>query len=416
MAVPRVPAGVTIDPSLFQRMAGNDGKLSSKEVGRSGLLPAPPKGYSYTYNHGNPSSPLALKKDGRSVIAKAGTVAKFVVPAVLAATGVGAPAAAAIMAATHAASKKADGGSWGDAVKAGAVGGATGYIGAGGVSSAGGKVAANAAVGGAQGAMDGGGIKGALVGAAGGAASSALAGGGTAPAGGTVNGLAITPYAPSATSNLGGTMAKNSGWGNVLKDLAKDPDTYRGIAAAAGGAGKGAADERGGANDFARSQNILGQQGHQTDIMALMQALGLNERATMDRAKLKIDAPQSRARQALFGSMLANAQSSKVTPPAGIRMGTVTGGMSDISGLLANARGSGRALASQAQTAIETGSDVPAYTDATSRLTSSPTSTGYQKPGGFESAASTSSLLASLLAAAAKQRKSGQPTTNLGAP
>lgn len=71
------------------------------------------------------------KKKGSSIWSKLGKVAKVAVPVVLAATGVGAPAAAAIMAGTYAASKKADGGSWGDALKSGVIGGATGAVGAG---------------------------------------------------------------------------------------------------------------------------------------------------------------------------------------------------------------------------------------------------------------------------------------------
>ena len=85
------------------------------------------------YSAGGPKPPVKKK---RSLLAKLGSVAKIAVPLILAATGVGIPAAAAITAATHAASKKADGGSWGDALKSGVVGGATGAVGAGAIGGA----------------------------------------------------------------------------------------------------------------------------------------------------------------------------------------------------------------------------------------------------------------------------------------
>jgi len=373
------PAGVSIEPGLFQRLAGRDGKLSADEAKRGGI-PPPPKGYSYTYDFKNPTNPVQLKKGGNAVLGKLGDVAKVAVPIVLAATGVGIPASAAIMAATYAADAKADGKSWKDAAIQGAIGAGTGAVGAGAVQSAGGKVAANAALGGASGAADGGGMRGAVMGAVGGAAGGAGAAKGTQMAG--------------------------SGWGDVLKTLAKDPETYKALAAVAGKAGEGAAAERAGANTFATTQNQLAQAGHNSDITALLQALQQNESAKMNRAQLGIQAPSARTKQALLGSLLMNAQTAKYQPPPGVRMGAVSGGF-DLSKLLANARTAGSELNSQATRALQTGSDIPAYTDATSRLSKSPTPTGYQGAGKLEStmsgAATAGSLLAALMAARNKQ-------------
>lgn len=383
------PAGISIEPTLFQRLAGKDGKLSADEARRGGIQP-PPKGYSYTYDFKNPTNPVQLKKGGNELLGKLGDVAKVAVPIVLAATGVGIPAAAAIMAATYAADAKADGKSWKDAAVQGAIGAGTGAVGGGAIQSAGGKIAANAALGAASGAADGGGVSGALMGAAGGAAGGAGAAKGTQMAG------------------------SGGGWGEVIKALAKDPETYKAIASVAGRAGEGAAAERTGANNFATTQNQLAQSGHNSDINALLTALQQNESAKMDRAKLGIMAPQMRTRQALLGSLLANAQTAKYQPPAGVRMGQVSGGF-DLSSLLSGARTAGNELNAQATRALQTGSDIPGFTDATSQLTKSPTPTGYQGAGKFESAASGAGTAASLFAAlmAARNRQQTQtPQTN----
>lgn len=169
-------------------------------------------------------------------------------------------------------------------------------------------------------------------------------------------------------------------------------------------AGGGASKERQSANDYQLQQNQLNQRAHESNTSALLNALRQNEEAAMSRAKLGIDAPQARAKQALLGSLMANARTARVTPPAGVRMGTVTGGL-DLDALLANARGTGRTLNRQANRALRTGSDVPAYTDATARLSSAPTPGGYQKAGAMESLLGGGGLLASILAGVLTAKK-----------
>jgi len=383
----------SISPELFRQLAGKDGRLSAKEIGTSGLTP-PPKGYQYVYNASNPTNPLGLKKDGNAVLGKLGDVAKVVVPIVLAATGVGAPAAAAIMAGTYAADAKADGKSWGDALKQGVIGGATGYVNAGGIQSAGGKVAANAAIGGAQGAQDGGGVKGALVGAAGGAATSALASKAAPTTAGTVNGLPITGYAPTVARNT--AMAGSSGWSGVLQELAKNPETYKALAGVAAGAAKGQAGERTAENNFQTNQNQLLNSQYGTQQSALQQLLALQERATLDRAKLGIEAPSSRMKQALLGSMIQNLQSAKITPPAGVNMGKVTGGVDPSAFLNAATRAGGGELNRQALLALLTKSDVPGPTNyGQTGLMPAPTLGGYKGAGGLETTLSTLGLIGS---------------------
>lgn len=158
--------------------------------------------------------------------------------------------------------------------------------------------------------------------------------------------------------------------------------------------GKGAATERQSQNDYQLRQNQQAQGAHQFDMQALLQALQQNERGTMDRAQLGISAPQARAKQALLGSLMQNVQSVKAQPPAGVRMG---GGGIDLSALLSGARRAGGALNTQATTALETKSDIPAFTDATARLSKSPTPSGYKGAGTLESVLSGGGLLASLI-------------------
>ena len=73
------PAGDNIEPTLFRRLAGKDGRLSAKEIGSSGIAP-PPKGYQYTYDFNNPTNPVQLKRDGNSALGKITSVAKVVAP------------------------------------------------------------------------------------------------------------------------------------------------------------------------------------------------------------------------------------------------------------------------------------------------------------------------------------------------
>ena len=162
---------------------------------------------------------------------------------------------------------------------------------------------------------------------------------------------------------------------------------------AAGGASK----EREGQNNFQLQQNQLNQSAHQSNQSNLLNAMQQNEMAKLQRAKLGIEAPQARTKQALLGSLLQNARTARYTPPRGIRMGQVSGGF-DLDALInALGRKAGGTLQSQAISALESGSDVPAYEDATARLTQAPTPGGYKKAGTLESVLSGAGLLSGLL-------------------
>jgi hypothetical protein len=164
----------------------------------------------------------------------------------------------------------------------------------------------------------------------------------------------------------------------------------------AGGAGKGAAAERGNQNDFTQMQNQQALSKYGIDQSARQNLLGQQEQATLNRAQLGMQAPNVRMKQALLGSLIQNMQSAKITPPSGIRMGQMTGGIDPSSLLNAGARAGGGEMQRQALMALLTKSDVPAATDFVRDGTvAGPQMGGYKKPGGMETALSLIGLLGS---------------------
>jgi hypothetical protein len=164
----------------------------------------------------------------------------------------------------------------------------------------------------------------------------------------------------------------------------------------AGGAGKGAAAERGNQNDFTQTQNQQALSKYGIDQSARQNLLGQQEQATLNRAQLGMQAPNVRMKQALLGSLIQNMQSAKITPPSGIRMGQMTGGIDPSSLLNAGARAGGGEMQRQALMALLTKSDVPAATDFVRDGTvAGPQMGGYKKPGGMETALSLIGLLGS---------------------
>lgn len=180
-----------------------------------------------------------------------------------------------------------------------------------------------------------------------------------------------------------------------------------------GKAGGKAAEERGNANDFQLRQNQLQQTANQADNTAALNANAQNETARMNRAQLGITAPQARLRQSLLASLMQNAKTARYTPPPGVRMGTVTGGL-DLDTLInALARKDAGEMQGQASRALATGSDIPEFTDAASKITKSPVPGGYKNAGALESIFSGSGLLGSLLGGVLSAKNQGAgPTPN----
>jgi hypothetical protein len=151
-----------------------------------------------------------------------------------------------------------------------------------------------------------------------------------------------------------------------------------------GGAAKGQAQERSTANQFNLGQDALRNQQYGTKQSALMQLLGLEESGRLNRAKIGLDAPGQRTRQAILGSLLQNLQPMQLTPPPGVRMGNIQGGMSPAL-LNQGARGAGAELQKQALLALLTKSDVPAMPDTSKSIIDAPQLSQYQKAGKGES-------------------------------
>jgi hypothetical protein len=154
-----------------------------------------------------------------------------------------------------------------------------------------------------------------------------------------------------------------------------------------GKSGEKKADERAAQSNYAAEQARTQQQ-------ALLALLGLQERGTMDRAQLGITAPQDRARQALVGSLLSRLQPTRVTPPAGINMGQISGGLGAALGG-PGAQMAGRLLQQQALQALLSGRDVPAMPNYVQQgMIQQP---GYQQPSRGEGFLSALGLGGSLL-------------------
>lgn len=181
----------------------------------------------------------------------------------------------------------------------------------------------------------------------------------------------------------------------------------------AGGGAKGAATERAGQNDFTAQQNQQALSKYGIDQSARQNLLGQQEQATLNRAQLGMQAPNVRMKQALLGSLIQNMQSAKITPPSGIRMGQMTGGIDPSSLLNAGARAGGGEMQRQALMALLTKSDVPAATDFVKDGTvAAPTMGGYKNPGKLESALSLASLLGSAGGAIAEIGNINKPRTD----
>lgn len=150
------------------------------------------------------------------------------------------------------------------------------------------------------------------------------------------------------------------------------------------GGAKGQAAERGGQNNFNLSQDVLRDRQYGTQQSALLQLLGLLEAGQLQRARIGLDAPGQRTRQAILGSLLQNIQPFSVSPPPGVRMGNIQGGMSPAL-LNPQARQAGGELQRQALQALISRSDVPAMPDTSRTILAPPQLSPYRQAGKGES-------------------------------
>lgn len=154
-----------------------------------------------------------------------------------------------------------------------------------------------------------------------------------------------------------------------------------------GGAGKGAADERNNQNDLISRDNMTRASLYGTQQGALSNAQALQERGTMDRARMGVSAPQQRMLQALLGSMMQNAQGAQFSGlPAGVSVPKMSGGVNPSTLINAFQRAGAGVQQRQAMGAALTGSDTPAPPDyVQSGVMPQPSMGGYKQPGKGES-------------------------------
>jgi hypothetical protein len=161
-----------------------------------------------------------------------------------------------------------------------------------------------------------------------------------------------------------------------------------------GGAAKGASDERTQRNNFTNDAAGRETQQYGIEQSARSQLAQLLEQASMNRAQMGVQAPSARTKQAILGSLLQHMKPVSVTPPKGVRMGQVSGGL-NVSALSPLAGGG--ELERQALMALLTKSDVPSMPDTSGTIVGRPGAPTYAQPGKLESVLSGGSLLAALL-------------------
>lgn len=177
-----------------------------------------------------------------------------------------------------------------------------------------------------------------------------------------------------------------------LTSILTNPATWEAAGSLLAGAGGGAADDRERENAYGRGQDRA-----RADLYRTQTA------GDLDRARLGLQAPEIRSRQAVLGALLKNLQPVSVNVPDRVRGSLVSysGGLTP-EVLDAISRQAGGELESQALAALMDQSDIPQERQA-------PELTPYQQPGALEQGVSAGSTAANLLAALMRRPSQGQP-------
>lgn len=151
------------------------------------------------------------------------------------------------------------------------------------------------------------------------------------------------------------------------------------------GAGASMAGNRAAENQAIQQQNSDLSRNYSTQQQAVLQALGLAEGGTLARAKLGIEAPQTRTSQLIRGSLLANLQPAKIQVSSRLagRVPQLSGGLTPAA-LSAAARTGGAELQRQALLALLSGSDIPKMPNYSGAVLSQPKLGEFKKPGALE--------------------------------
>jgi len=126
-----------------------------------------------------------------------------------------------------------------------------------------------------------------------------------------------------------------------------------------------------------------GQNNYRTEQGAQLTAGNLAEQARLDRAKLGIEAPAARTKQALWGDLIQHLQDARVTGLGShVPNVQVEGGLRPSAISQAGRNAAGSALQTQAMQALLSGSDVPAMPDFSKLLIDAPDATPLPQASG----------------------------------
>jgi hypothetical protein len=130
-----------------------------------------------------------------------------------------------------------------------------------------------------------------------------------------------------------------------------------------------------------QTQDNFAQRNYGQQQDAMLTAGSMAEAARLARAKLGIEAPETRTRQAMWADIIGNVQDAKVNGlPSHIPRVSVSGGLRP-SLLGPGARQAAQGLSTQALTAMMSGSDVPEMPDFSSMVMAPPASTPQPEAG-----------------------------------
>lgn len=159
------------------------------------------------------------------------------------------------------------------------------------------------------------------------------------------------------------------------------------------GQGAGAAGQIAAARSAARAQgrqvdannnlalDEFGQRNYAANQNAMLTAGSLAEAARLDRAKLGMEAPETRTKQALYGDLIQHLGDASITGlGAHVPSVHIAGGLRPSAISAAGRNAAGSALQAQAMQALLSGSDVPEMPDFSKLVLTPPTATPLPQP------------------------------------
>lgn len=149
-------------------------------------------------------------------------------------------------------------------------------------------------------------------------------------------------------------------------------------------AAKSAGRAQGRQADAAANMSIdqFGQQNYGANQNAMLTAGSMAEAARLDRAKLGMEAPETRTKQALYGDLIQHLGDAKLSGlGAHVPKVSISGGLRPSAVSQAGRDAAGGALQTQAMQALLSGSDVPEMPDFSKLVLEPPTATPLPQAG-----------------------------------